>query len=313
MKLSTRARVVKSNTVEVCIPRLVECQKGEFRFLGEHLSVVRDSTLSLSLEGNSHSSEQGIDSLREGLEKQGELRVVTKKWQAEETTDLSLAQEQAQASIAKAEKTLAQAKEILAQAHVEAQKLQDEARVEAENMRTRIQVEVSEQAYAEGHAQGLAQGLREGKEQGEKEAEKLKTEARELFQLAQRAVEEELAKVDETLLHLALKVSERIVRANLRQQPEYLLYRIRALTLLPEKREGWRLHVAQKDAEWLIDLPPEDRLRIPLVEDEALNPGDCFLECSEGIFDARLEAQLDRFEQLLGEELRHDGLEQAGR
>lgn len=313
MKLSTRTRVVKSNTVEVCIPRLVECQNGQFRFLGEHLSVVRDSTLSLSLKETSNSSESVSDSFREGLDKQGELRIVAKQWQTEEASKSSQAQEQAQEIIAEAEKTLAQAKEILAQAQVDVQTLHEEARVEAEDLQTRIQVEVSQQAYAEGHAQGLAQGLREGKEQGEKEAGKIKTEARELFQLAQRAVEEELAKVDETLLHLALKVSERIVRVNLRQHPEYLLYRIRALTLVPDQREGWRLHVAQKDAEWLRDLPPEDKLKIPLVEDEALNPGDCFLECSEGIFDARLEAQLDRFEQLLGEELRHGGLEQAGR
>lgn len=313
MKLSTRARVVKSNTVEVCIPRLVECQNGEFRFLREHLSVVRESTLSLSHEGKSKAPVQGIDSFREGLENQTELRVVAKTWQVEEASELSQAEEQAQEIIAQAEKTLVQAQEILAKAQVDAQKLHEEARVERESLRTRIQVEVSQQAYAEGHAQGLAQGLREGKELGEKEARKIKTEARELFQLAQRAVEEELAKVDETLLQLALKVSERIVRVNLKQHPEYLLYRIRALTLLPEQREGWRLHVAQKDAKWLKDLPPEDRLKIPLIEDEALNPGDCFLECSEGIFDARLEAQLDRFEQLLGEELRHGGLEQAGR
>lgn len=306
MKLSTRARVVKSNTVEVCIPHLVECQKGEFRFLGEHLSVVRESTLGLPNEGRS-------DHLREGLEKQGELRVVAKTWPTEEAPVLSQAKEQAQEIIAQAERTLAQAKEIVAQAQVDVRMFHEEARIEAESLRTRIQVEVSQQAYAEGHAQGLAQGLREGKEQGEKEAERIKTEARELFQLAQRAVEEELAKVDETLLHLALKVSERIVRVNLKQNPEYLLYRIRALTLVPEQREGWRLHVAQKDAEWLMKLPPEDRLRIPLVEDDTLNTGDCFLECSEGIFDARLEAQLDRFEQLLGEELRHGGLEQAGR
>lgn len=313
MKLFTRTRVVKSNTVEVCIPRLVECQNGEFRFLGEHLSIVRDTTLCLSQEGEIDSSEKDMKFLRDGPDEQGVPRVVAKKWETEESIAISRAKEQAQEIIAQAEKTLAQAKETFAHAQVNALKLHEEARLEVENLRTRVQEEVSQQAYAEGHAQGLAQGLREGKEQGEKEAEKIKTEARELFQLAQRAVEEELAKVDETLLQLALKVSERIVRANLKQHPEYLLHRIRALTLLPEQREGWRLHVAPKDAEWLMNHPPEDRLRIPLVEDETLTPGDCFLECSEGIFDARLEVQLDRFEQLLGEELRHGELEQAGR
>lgn len=292
MKLFTKTRVMKSNVVEVCLPRLLECQQGEFRFLGEHLSVVHD---------------------RQGFDEQGEPQVVSNQWEIDGMTDFGEAKEQAKEITAQAEKNRAHAEQLLAQAQIEVQKLRDEARVEVENLRARVQEEVSQQAYVEGHAQGLTQGLREGKDQGAKEAGKLKAEAEELFQLAQRAVEEELAKVDETLLKLALKISERIVRANLKQHPEHLLQRIRALTLLPEQREGWRLHVAPRDAEWLTRLPLEDRLRIPLAEDDTLNPGDCFLECPEGIFDARLEAQLDRFEQLLGEELRHDRLEQAGR
>jgi len=313
MKLFTRARVVKSNKVEVCIPRLVECQAGEFRFLGEHLSVVRDSSLEFSLEETTHSSEPDDSSSSKGLEESGKLHIVAKNWATEEETILSQAKAQAQEILTQAQETLAQAEATLAQAQKDAQKLQAETRAEAEEYRAKLYEQVSQQAYAEGHEQGLAQGLREGYEQGEKDAEKIKKEARDLFQLATRAVQEELAKVDETLLHLSLKVSERIVRANLRQHPKYLLHRIRALTLLPEQREGWSLHVATKDAEWLMKLPPDERLRIPLVEEETLNPGDCFLECSEGIFDARLEAQLDCFEQLLGEELRYDGLEQTGR
>lgn len=313
MKLSTRARVVKSNTVEVCFPRLVECQTGEFRVLGEHLSIVRDTNLNLSLEENSNSLEQDKNSLGRSYDDKNELRAVAKKWATEEETLLSQAKSQAQEILTQAKETLAQAEAELAQAQAEAQILHAEARAEAEKLHIKLHEEISQQAYAEGHAQGFAQGLREGKEQGEREAKKIKTEARDLFQLAKRAVQEELAKVDGTLLHLALKVSEKIVRANLKQHPEYLLYRIRALALLPEQREGWRLHVAPRDAEWMKNLPPDEILKIPLVEDETLSPGDCFLECSEGIFDARLEAQLDRFEQLLGEELRYDGLEQAGR
>lgn len=313
MKLSTRARVVKSSTVEVCIPRLVECQNGEFKFLGEHLSVVRDTSLSLSLEESTHSSKRDTNSHGNDFEEQSAQRVVAKKWATEEENLLNQAKAQAQEILTQAKETLAQAEVAVAQAHKEAQEVQAKARAEAEDFRAKLHEEVSRKAYAEGHAQGFSQGLQEGKEQGEKEAIAIKREADDLLQLAKRAVQEELEKVDEVLLRLALKVAERIVRVKNELHPEYLLSRIRALTLLPEQREGWWLHVAVKDAEWLLKLPPNERLKIPLVEDETLSPGDCFLECSEGIFDARLEAQLDRIEQLLGEELRYGRLEQAGR
>lgn len=297
MKLSTRPRVVKSNTVEVCIPRMVECQMAEFQFLGGHISVVRDTTLEDSSERFEAPSFEVLED--KGLEKQTEVQHPVKNWEVEVSTILNEAKQQAQ--------------EILAKAQAEAKKLQLEAHSEIGDLRQKVKAEVTQQAYQEGYAQGSEQGYQAGREQGLKEAEEIKEQAKNLLQLAQRVVQEEFSKVDEVLLKLSLKVSERIVRANLKQHPEFLLSRIRALTLLPQEREGWQLHVSPQDADWLLKLPPEDYLSLPLLRDETLVSGDCFLECQEGIFDARLEAQLDRFEHLLGEELEYDGLEQAGR
>jgi flagellar assembly protein FliH len=297
MKLSTKSRVVKWNTVEVCNPRLVENQTGGFQFLGEYISVVRDTTVDSGSETKERPSFEVLPG--KGLETSKELSKAVKNWEVEVDTILNQAKEQAQ--------------DILAQAQAEAQKLQEEARLEIADFREKLKGEVTQQAYHEGYTQGSAQGFAEGKEQGVKEAEEIKAQAKNLLLLAQRAVTEEFSKVDEALLHLALKISERIVRANLHHHPDYLLGRIRALTLLPQEREGWRLHVAPQDAEWLMNLPPDDLLEVSIVRDETLAPGDCFLECQEGIFDSRLETQLDHFEHLLGEELKHDGLEQAGR
>jgi len=311
MKLFTRSRVVKSNAVEVCVPRLVESQFEEFSFLGQHLSIVRDTAGESADTDGSNIFEMNGFAYGEKVQsfKQDNL----KPQDENARRIMNEAEAKAQKIIAQAEKTLAQAEEALAKAKEEAQKVQDAARLEAEEFRSKLHAEVSQLAYQEGHAQGLSQGIQKGLEQGTQEANKLKAEANALFELAEHAVEDELTKVDETLLRLALKVAERIVRANLEHNPHYLLKRIRALTLLPERREGWQLHVAPDDAEWLKNLPPEERLKFPYTADEALRPGDCYLECSEGIFDARLEAQLDRFEHLLREELKHDRLEQAGR
>ncbi|MDR3600711.1 MAG: FliH/SctL family protein [Desulfosporosinus sp.] len=190
---------------------------------------------------------------------------------------------------------------ILAEAETSAQEIRALAQAESERLRQ----EVIETAQAEVYPVAQANGYQAGLEAGEAEGKRLAHSANQLFQLAQRAVQEEYAKVDEALLTLALKIAERLVRASLAVDPQRLGGIIRALSLLPQEREGWRLHVASEDARWLQENPPP----CPWEADESLSPGDCFLECQEGIFDARLEAQLDKVEQVLREELEHGGVE----
>ena len=190
---------------------------------------------------------------------------------------------------------------ILAEAELCVQRMLEEAKADVDRLRQEVvevaQVEVFPAAQEAGYQAGFQVGEAEGKRLAEK--------ANRLFQLAQRAVQEEYSKVDEELLHLAIKIAERIVRASLALEPQRLVAVIQALTLLPQERLGWRLHVAPDDARWLEGNQPS----CPWVVDESLNPGDCFLECQEGIFDARLEAQLDKLEHILREELEHGSVE----
>lgn len=169
----------------------------------------------------------------------------------------------------------------------------------------RLRQEVVEAARNEVYPAAQAEGYQAGLQAGEAEGKRLTEKASQLIQLAQRAVQEEYAKVDEDLLHLAIKIAERIVRSSLAVEPRRLLEIIKVLTLLPQERVGWKLHVASDDASWLEG----DQLPCPWVVDKSLNPGDCFLECQEGIFDARIEAQLDKLEHILREELENGGLE----
>ncbi|KTE91992.1 flagellar assembly protein FliH [Desulfitobacterium hafniense] len=289
MRLYTRARVVKSNAVEVSVPRIVECRTEEFQHLGKHLSVVHERSESLPQED-------------EFPRLEGE-----EKWEPSTVTVDEAEHEKAKEIIAEAEVIRAQAQAELEKARGEAAEILEKARVAGEEAALRLREEVSHQAYEEGYARGLAQGFQEGTAQGEQEAERMKAEARDILKLAQKAAHEEWSKVDETLLRLALKVAERILRVHILEHPERLLQRIRDLSLLPEEREGWKLHVSTADYQWLSQCSEE--ITIPLLEDQTLTSGDCFLECTEGIFDARVEVQLERCEQLLREELRHDRLE----
>ncbi|EGW36780.1 FliH/SctL family protein [Desulfosporosinus sp. OT] len=215
-----------------------------------------------------------------------------------EWLDTSAYEEEAQKKVAvilaEAE---AGAQAVLAEAESRAQEIHAQAQADLERLRQ----EVVETAQAEGYRAGFAAGEAEGK--------RLSENVNKLFQLAQQAVQEEYAKVDEDLLQLALKIAERLVRSSMAIEPQRLVEIIRALTLLPQERLGWRLHVAVEDAGWLEKLPEGSLPPCPWVMDESLNQGDCFLECQEGVFDARLEAQLDKLEHILREELEHGGLE----
>ena len=272
MKSFIKGRVVKSYDVEVSTPRMVEWTE-EFEQLDAYLTV-----------------------LTEGVEVQNSAHP--------EWLDTSLLEAQEKAALILAEAEVG-AQTVLAQAEARAQEVLAQAQVDLERLRR----EVVETAKAEAYPAAQAEGYRAGFEAGEAEGKRLSENVNKLFQLAQRAVQDEFTKVDENLLLLSLKIAERLVRSSLGVEPQRLVDIIRALTLLPQERLGWRLHVASEDAAWLEKLPEGRLPPCPWVMDESLSPGDCFLECQEGIFDARLEAQLDKLEHTLREELEHGGLE----
>jgi flagellar assembly protein FliH len=190
---------------------------------------------------------------------------------------------------------------ILAEAENCAQTILEEGRADLDRLRQEVVETAQSEVYAKAQDAGYHAGLLAGEAEGKRLAERSNL----LFQLAQHAVQEEYAKVDEDLLHLAIKIAERVVRSSLAVEPKRLVAIIQALTLLPQERLGWRLHVAPDDSRLLEG----EQSPCPWVMDESLNTGDCFLECQEGIFDARLDAQLDKLEHTLREELKHGSME----
>lgn len=290
MKSFIRPRVVKSQTVEVSIPRLVECKNEEFLHLGNHISVVREITEEPPIplcesDGNiEENAEQSEENTKCGAETQTAQLIIE-------------AETQAQA--------------ILAQAQAEAEQIRTSVQNEVAEFRKKIREEAEAKGQAEGYEKGFRQGQAEGWAQAKPEIEEKLQEATRLLQLVQRAAKEEWSKVDGDLLQLAVKIAERVVRASLAVTPDLLLHQIKALTLFPQSREGWTLHVSPDDFIWLTQMESQDRLQVNFVSDDTLHQGDSFLECSEGIFDARLEVQLTHLEYLLKEELKHGGLESA--
>lgn len=288
MKSFIRQRVVKSQTVEVSIPRLVECKNEEFEHLTNHITVVYQAIeKNAAGESNQNIEEntiQGVENVADPLISEAEL---------------------------KAQAIIEQAQTTLAQAQAEAEQIRANVQIEVAELKKKVSEEATAQAQVEGYEKGLSQGLSEGMAKIEPEVERKLQETNAILHLAQQAAKEEWSKADADLVHLALKIAERVLRSSLAITPELLLNQIKALTLFPQSREGWLLHVSPDDFTWLTQAEIQAQLQVNCVADDTLYPGDCFLECSEGIFDASLEVQLDHLEYLLKEELKHGELESA--
>lgn len=289
MKSFTSARVVKSCAVEVAAPRVLDCQANAFQRLTAHLTVVKvDPDTNGPGAEPDYSGQYGVP----GDESQPENEFLKAKARAEEIVALARAE----------------ADEIRRQAELEAEQLRAKARAEEESCRRQLEAAIRAEVLPQARQEGYEEGVRTGRE----EAAALRDEAHTLFKLAQTALAQEYAKTEEDLLHLAVQIAERLVRAVLKVEPGQLLAIVRTLSLIPQERQGWRLHLSAQDASWLATLGP-DALPCPWIEDESLDRGDCWLECQEGIFDARIIPQLERLEEILREELKRGTVAEVGR
>ncbi|MHB8126776.1 MAG: FliH/SctL family protein [Desulfitobacteriaceae bacterium] len=288
MKSFTKGCVFKSYAVEVLTPRLLQGSSDGFEQLNVNLAVI--GTKSQQTEEPEDSDNPEIIN---NIINEAEIRASQKIAEAEVYVKEILREAESKAS------------ETIRQSEIEAKEVIERAKKAENQLREELANAVREEIGPQAHSEGYQTGL----QKAEIESRKIIEQANALFSLAQRALHEEYIKVDDSLLKLATRIAERLARITLGLNSQKLLEIIRSLALLPQDREGCRIHIAPEDVAWITTLPPGDQLPCPWVQDETLSQGDCFLECQEGIFDARLEVQLDRMEKVLREELNYGGLE----
>ncbi len=262
----TRARVVKEHDVKIARPLVLDKTIEEFQRLYESVAVV-------SAELAAADSLQEISATGEGRELSAELR--------------------AEQVLAVARK---QAREILAQAEVEAEAVKQAALQEVAVWREEVAQKVRSEVVPLAEA----------------EAKKLLAEAKGLLNLARQALATEYAKVDEELLGLATQIAERIVRASLAIKPQRLLQVVNSILLIPPERDDLRLRLSPADVAWITQLNEENLLPCPWIKDDTLRQGEVYLEHRHGIIDARIQTQLKVLEEFLREELAGEQVEKAG-
>lgn len=106
-------------------------------------------------------------------------------------------------------------------------------------------------------------------------------------------------------LKLALAIAERIVRRELRTQPDVTLGWVREALELAGDSDHIAVHLSPQDFQALGEHVREVGARLgklaraDVVADPQVSPGGCVVHTRFGVIDQRLETQLARFEQEL--------------
>jgi flagellar assembly protein FliH len=204
-----------------------------------------------------------------------------------------------------------QAAAHLAAAKVEAAAIVEQARRDADALRSKVHTEARDAGRQEGlkDAAALVE-QRARKLADERLGEQLNTTLPALTQAATLLRGERdrwLARWEQSAIELGIAVAEKLVRADLTARPQ------RAHGMIAEA-----LELAIGQPQLRVFLNPQDRACLgdraeqvvqsltacatpQLIEDPALLPGDCRIETQHGEVDARLETMLQRIaEELLG-------------
>ena len=282
MSLYIRQRVVKGHAVEMTVPIVFSSDSGDFERLYNRLpvfSLLPQTLVCKELVLEDGSTEIACSLTEEIAEKDIEVIQEALRIQAEQI--LQDAESEAHCILDKAK---AEAEEILSLAQQNVAKWKEEV---AENVRAEIIPVVN------------------------LEANKILDDAKSVLLLTQKVLATELNRVDEELLHLIILLAERVIRTTLSVKPEYLLETIKFLADFPQEKEDMCLHISSLDAERIFQYTNESIFPCSWVKDDSLRQGDIYIEHRQGVFDARIETQLEKMEQILREELMHGKVEQV--
>ncbi len=217
--------------------------------------------------------------------------------------DLARIAERADALITQASEQAAQLRE---QAALEAQLKIDAARQEAERILTNARnegqqiiktagnegIQLREQARNEGFACGQAEARQawEGK----------LTEALQLIADIEKERVERITGSEPELLKLAGAIAEKIIGAELVQEPSQQLDLVKSALSRVVNASRITLRVHPDDLQYLSEHLPEVRMvfngptPLQLAGDEAIPSGGCFIETERGSVDARIKVQLEQ-------------------
>lgn len=212
---------------------------------------------------------------------------------------------------------LREAKERISFAEIQAEKILEDARQQAQAMmeecRKRAEEEAQqakEQAHEEGYRQGYMDGMKkaeiEGQAKLQEQLEQQSEEVRSFLEKASMAKEQMLEQTKSDMCDLSIAVAEKIIHISLKSSQEVIARMIQMATEKLKRREWVHIYVGGCEAKQLAQITPElnsalaglsDHVKIiPMTNDEM---GTCIIEMPDAIIDASVSTQVNNIREML--------------
>lgn len=189
--------------------------------------------------------------------------------------------------------------------HAEAEAIRLKAIQDAERIREQAHREGYQRGYEQGYADGEHHARQLAETQLQNIADNLRAQVEQVIQNLQAQYESYLQNAEAQMLELALEVARKIVREELKIQPDHALAIVRDALRRVQGFAHLRIRVNPLD----LELIRQNRAAllhivdgvdgIEIVEDRRVDPGGCIIETDQGVYDARIRTQLSELERAI--------------
>lgn len=188
--------------------------------------------------------------------------------------------------------------EIMEDARLQADSLIEEARREAEDLKS--------SAYEEGFASGQKAGYDKGVKEADELKEKLNQEYQEKEESLSRFYQEKMRDIEPALVDALTGVYEHIFNVNFSDNKEVIVHLMRNALQQMEGGQEYLIHVSSEDFSFvsmqkasLIEAGGLVNANFDVIEDVTLNKNQCLIETENGIFDCSLGVELQELKKEL--------------
>lgn len=160
------------------------------------------------------------------------------------------------------------------------------------------------------YREGLQQGTQAGYEDGLKRAYDEMRASMAALEAMRKSMESRrgslIKDLDREITALAMEIAEKLMLNELEANPEAIVQVARKVIDRATERRGLKVRLNREDYEVLQERKKElmagivDLDEFTIVEDSTLGRGDCVVETSSGVIDARISARLNNVRSALG-------------
>lgn len=204
----------------------------------------------------------------------------------------------------------------------EADNIRKEAENEYQQFQQRMNDELianqeqAEQLFKQAEDNGYNEGFQNGLQEGQKQYEAFIQEAKDIVAASKNDYFKRLEEAEPTIIHLALKVAEKVITETIEEKDERWLSVVKAVINEVREQEQVKLYIHPNWYELVMSYKDELLLLVPncdhlyIYPDVHLDEHGCTIETAYGKIDASVDSQLTEIKRTLLAKLKElDGYE----